>query len=97
MSCFRTLNIVPPGQDCEVVEVAEVEPASASALPSSLAIESSQATILRMMRVIHALNSEYADKLRVEQSRILSESAFVNNKLTAKFVRQLDELIIVAR
>jgi hypothetical protein len=53
--------------------------------------------ILRMMRVLHALNAEYSDKPHADKSRILDEVAFVNNKLTAKFIRQLDELIIVAR
>lgn len=49
-----------------------------------------------MLRIIHAINEEQRDKLGEIDSRILDEGAFINAKMTAKFIRQLDEILLVA-
>lgn len=54
--------------------------------------------ILRLLRVLHKLNAKGSEKLAFDREiRTLSDSSFVNNKLTAKLTRQLEEPMIVAR
>jgi len=65
---------------------------------SSLAEDAAHAQILRLLRVLHQINTAEAEKLTFAgEKRNLPESAFVNNKLTAKLTRQLEEPMIVAR
>lgn len=67
---------------------------SASAVPD----DSPHSKILRLLRVLHKINTEVEDRLAFEAAiDTLPESAFVNNKLTAKLTRQLEEPMIVAR
>ncbi|KAH8087913.1 hypothetical protein HD553DRAFT_269487 [Filobasidium floriforme] len=73
-----------------------VDPASEDGLPGTLKKESPQATVLLMLRIIHAINEEQRDKLGEVDSRVLDEGAFINAKMTAKFIRQLDEILLVA-
>lgn len=63
---------------------------------SSLPEDAPHAKILRLLRVLHKLSVKEAER-PVFSSRGLPESAFVNNKLTAKLTRQLEEPMIVAR
>ena len=65
---------------------------------SSLPEDSPHAKILRLLRVLCQLNTTEAERVAfVGDKRNLSDSAFVNNKLTAKLSRQLEEPMIVAR
>ncbi|KAF9454223.1 hypothetical protein P691DRAFT_809767 [Macrolepiota fuliginosa MF-IS2] len=53
--------------------------------------------ILRLLRVLYHLNTLEAERLVFAgEKRFLPDSAFVNNKLTAKLTRQLEEPMIVA-
>ncbi|KAJ6519112.1 hypothetical protein C8R45DRAFT_950282 [Mycena sanguinolenta] len=64
---------------------------------SSLPEDAPHAKILRLLRVLHQLNALEAERsVFVGEKRNLPESAFVNNKLTAKLTRQLEEPMIVA-
>ncbi|KAF8817458.1 hypothetical protein BYT27DRAFT_7074713 [Phlegmacium glaucopus] len=64
---------------------------------SSLPEDSPHAKILRLLRVLCQLNTIEAERVAfVGDKRNLSDSAFVNNKLTAKLSRQLEEPMIVA-
>ncbi|KAF7370365.1 Ubiquitin fusion degradation protein 4 [Mycena sanguinolenta] len=64
---------------------------------SSLPEDAPHAKILRLLRVLHQLNMLEAERsVFVGEKRNLPESAFVNNKLTAKLTRQLEEPMIVA-
>jgi E3 ubiquitin-protein ligase TRIP12 len=48
--------------------------------------------------VLHKLNTLEGERSAfIGDKRNLSEAAFVNNKLTAKLTRQLEEPMIVAR
>lgn len=73
-----------------------------TALPDFLARDPRQATVLRLLSVLHQVNSDYseqADKHKLESldaSRAVAQNVFVNNKLTAKLNRQLEEPMIVA-
>lgn len=69
-------------------------------MPLSLSKESSTATILRLLRVLHGLNATIEDILaeNKELVGITPEplAQFINTKLTAKLNRQLEEPLIVA-
>lgn len=65
---------------------------------SSLPEDAPHAKILRVLRVLHKLNAQESERAtHATAKRILAPSAFVNNKLTAKLTRQLEEPMIVAR
>ncbi|KAH8075865.1 hypothetical protein BXZ70DRAFT_712273 [Cristinia sonorae] len=66
-------------------------------LLSSLPEDAPTAKTLRLLRVLHKLNASESERIAVTgPRRALPESAFVNNKLTAKLTRQLEEPMIVA-
>ncbi|KAJ7210561.1 hypothetical protein GGX14DRAFT_363533 [Mycena pura] len=70
---------------------------SSSPTLSSLPEDAPHAKILRLLRVLYQLNTLEAERsVFVGEKRNLPESAFVNNKLTAKLTRQLEEPMIVA-
>ncbi|KAF8262629.1 hypothetical protein EI94DRAFT_1773142 [Lactarius quietus] len=75
------------------------EPVARSRSPtpslSSLPEDAPHAKILRLLRVLHKLNVVEAER-QYNPNRSLPESAFVNNKLSAKLTRQLEEPMIVA-
>jgi E3 ubiquitin-protein ligase TRIP12 len=91
---FRKVEGPAPAVGIQSAAPAPVEPASTSVLPSTLPVDSAQATVLRMLRVLHALNTERQDSGAT--GNIVDEAVFINAKLTAKFARQLEELVIVA-
>lgn len=66
-------------------------------LPASIPADSQQATILQLLWVLHTINSDFGDARDAHGVAAgLTEGAFVNNKLTAKLNRQLEEPMIVA-
>ncbi|KAJ3559621.1 hypothetical protein NM688_g224 [Phlebia brevispora] len=77
----------------------ELSTRSRSPVPSlsSLSEDAPHAKILRLLKVLHKLNANETERVAPATSRrALLESAFVNNKLTAKLTRQLEEPMIVA-
>lgn len=66
---------------------------SSNPVLSSVPPDAPHAKILRLLGVFYKLNAQSSDR----SSRRLPESGFVNNKLTAKLTRQLEEPMIVAR
>jgi E3 ubiquitin-protein ligase TRIP12 len=85
-----------PLPDCEPDAAEHVDPASEEGLPWPLKKDSPQAVVLRMLRIIHAINEDQRDRLGENNARVLDETTFVNAKITAKFIRQLDEILLVA-
>lgn len=68
-------------------------PASASSsMPAALDSTTPTSKILRLLRVLHNLSAD-----AVEPAVAVDENLFVNNKLTAKLTRQLEEIMIIAR
>ncbi|KAL0953368.1 hypothetical protein HGRIS_004605 [Hohenbuehelia grisea] len=65
---------------------------------TSLPEGSAHSKILRLLRVLHNMNTLEAERsaFSAGDRRTLVESAFINNKLTAKLTRQLEEPMIVA-
>lgn len=92
---FRKVNGPPPGSEVRGEAVAKIR--SPSPTLSSLPDEAAHAKILRLLRVLQKLNAAELERpARPYECRALPESAFINNKLTAKLTRQLEEPMIVA-
>lgn len=87
----------PAGGSGSSTEASEPVARSRSPTPSlsSLPEDAPHAKILRLLRVLHKLNVVEAERHH-NPNRSLPESAFVNNKLSAKLTRQLEEPMIVA-
>lgn len=66
-------------------------PASvASALPAAFDPTHPTSKILRLLRVLHGLSADAVEST-------VDPTLFINNKLTAKLTRQLEEIMIIAR
>lgn len=75
-----------------------------SELPESIAKDSQHAPILQLLRVLHALCADRQElnaishpNAALAQDTGVGEMTFVNNKLTAKLNRQLEEPMLIAR
>lgn len=75
-----------------------------SELPESIAKDSQHAPILQLLRVLHALCADKQElnalshpDAALAQDTGVGEMTFVNNKLTAKLNRQLEEPMLIAR
>ncbi|EUC59067.1 E3 ubiquitin protein ligase [Rhizoctonia solani AG-3 Rhs1AP] len=87
---YRKVPGPPPAQP-----TARVETVSTS--ESTLGADLPHTQILRLLRVLHRMNLLVKDKIFTDAPpAIVPESAFINNKLTAKLTRQLEEPMIVA-
>ena len=65
---------------------------------TSLPEDAPHAKILRLLRLLYHLNTAESERVALpSEKRHLPDSAFINNKLTAKLTRQLEEPMIVAR
>jgi E3 ubiquitin-protein ligase TRIP12 len=73
----------------------EAEPVSAPSPSSAIPSESPTNKILRLLKVVHELTVEARGVS--SRSDQMDETLFVNNKLTAKLTRQLEEVMILAR
>ncbi|KAL5537204.1 UFD4 [Sanghuangporus sanghuang] len=80
----------PPENNGETSARARSPVSSLASLPD----DAPHSKILKLLRVLHRLNAEASESTVLLQ--ILPESAFINNKLTAKLTRQLEEPMIVA-
>ncbi|KAH9821476.1 hypothetical protein DFH28DRAFT_1078835 [Melampsora americana] len=68
-------------------------------LPASIPEGSQQAAILRLLRALYVLNLDWAEvqgTSAAARNMAEAEAVFINNKLTAKLNRQLEEPMIVA-
>lgn len=76
----------------------ELGPRSRSPVPTSSSEDAPHAKILRLLRALHDVNSVHSERVgHPDEKLCIAESTFVNNKLTAKLTRQLEEPMIVAR
>ena len=71
-------------------------PRSPAQTLNTVADEASHSKILKLLRALHKLNGQITDS-DIINAHALPETAFINNKLTAKLTRQLEEPMIVAR
>ncbi|KAG1850714.1 hypothetical protein F4604DRAFT_1907303, partial [Suillus subluteus] len=92
---FKKVNGPPPSQEPRA-DTSASKIRSPSPILSSLPDDAPHAKILRLLRVLHRLNAAEAQRpARPLDRRALSETTFINNKLTAKLTRQLEEPMIV--
>ncbi|KAG1728087.1 hypothetical protein EDB19DRAFT_1897431 [Suillus lakei] len=92
---FKKVNGPPPCQESRA-DTSASKIRSPSPVLSSLPGDAPHAKILRLLRVLHRLNAAEAQRpARPLDRRALSETTFINNKLTAKLTRQLEEPMIV--
>ena len=64
-------------------------------MPAALDPSTPTSKILRLLRLVHNLTVDAKDVS--PRHEMLDEHLFVNNKLTAKLTRQLEEVMIIAR
>ncbi|KZT55287.1 hypothetical protein CALCODRAFT_498890 [Calocera cornea HHB12733] len=64
---------------------------------SSIPPDAVHTSIVSLLGILHRLNEEWMDRsMPTGSGEALAESAFVNNKLSAKLSRQMEEIMIVA-
>lgn len=98
---FRRVAGPPPSEPSTLSQVSESSlQTSSSGIPVSLDKNQATSSILRLLSILHALNSNLDDALAENKDTLKLNTEplilFVNTKLTAKLNRQLEEPLIVA-
>ncbi|CAM1505703.1 Fc.00g113400.m01.CDS01 [Cosmosporella sp. VM-42] len=98
---FKRVPGPAPAETISFTSNAEAEGETEDGIPASLAKHPTTASILRLLNILHDLNSNIEDVLIENKTSIIGLnveplSQFVNTKLTAKLNRQLEEPLIVA-
>lgn len=98
---FRRVSGPPPTESLSLVLNAEAEEELENGIPSSLTGHPATSSILRLLNILHELNTNIEDVLVENNHHVVNLhmeplSQFVNTKLTAKLNRQLEEPLIVA-
>jgi E3 ubiquitin-protein ligase TRIP12 len=97
---FKRVSGPPPPESSALTPPPELSKSGASGMPLSLEKYPVTSGILRLLSILHGLNSNLDDVLSVNREQIKLNveplSQFVNTKLTAKLNRQLEEPLIVA-
>lgn len=97
---FKKVTGPPPPETTWSAKVSADSMKDSSGLPPSLHEHPETSKILRLLNILHEINSNLDDVLDDSRDRVLLSSEpvsqFVNTKLTAKLNRQLEEPLIVA-
>ncbi|KAF2494555.1 hypothetical protein BU16DRAFT_42718 [Lophium mytilinum] len=97
---FKRVAGPPPADSGSLTPPPESASTTSSGLPQSLDKNPTTSGILRLLSLLHGLNSNLDDVLSENKDQIKFNveplSQFVNTKLTAKLNRQLEEPLIVA-
>ncbi|RKF58260.1 putative ubiquitin-protein ligase [Golovinomyces cichoracearum] len=98
---FKRVSGPPPPEPSPVIQASEANlEIEKSGIPASLNKHQATSSILRLLNILHALNSNLDDVLAENHDALKLNveplSQFVNTKLTAKLNRQLEEPLIVA-
>lgn len=97
---FKRVSGPPPAEPTSLSQANEITESTASGMPASLDKHPATSNILRLLNILHALNTNLDDVLvdNKDTLKLNGEplSQFVNTKLTAKLNRQLEEPLIVA-
>jgi E3 ubiquitin-protein ligase TRIP12 len=97
---FKRVPGPPPPESSALTPPPELSKSGASGMPLSLEKYPVTSGILRLLSILHGLNSNLDDVLSINREQIKLNveplSQFVNTKLTAKLNRQLEEPLIVA-
>lgn len=92
---FRKVAGPAPAEGARSASDADTRMSSTVTLPPSIPAGSQQAEILKLLSVLHTINMDHSDTSSLTSIGI-GEASFINNKLTAKLNRQLEEPMIVA-
>lgn len=96
---FRRVPGPPPVESISFASSSDAS-SDVNGVPASLANHPTTASILRLLNILHALNTNIEDILVEDKNTLRLNveplSQFVNTKLTAKLNRQLEEPLIVA-
>ncbi|KAM0272074.1 hypothetical protein ACHAPA_002369 [Fusarium lateritium] len=98
---FKRVPGPPPVESLSFTSNTEAEGEDENGIPASLAKHPTTSSILRLLNILHDLNSNIEDVFIEKKNSIIGLnveplSQFVNTKLTAKLNRQLEEPLIVA-
>ncbi|KAF4974622.1 hypothetical protein FZEAL_8507 [Fusarium zealandicum] len=98
---FKRVPGPPPAETISFTSNTEADGEDEHGIPASLAKHPTTSSILRLLNILHDLNSNIEDVLVEHKNSIIGLnveplSQFVNTKLTAKLNRQLEEPLIVA-
>ncbi|KAF2452861.1 hypothetical protein BDY21DRAFT_388374 [Lineolata rhizophorae] len=97
---FKRASGPPPAESNSLTPPPDAQSATASGIPHSLDKNPTTSAILRLLSILHNLNSNLDDVIsdKKDDVKLNAEplSQFVNTKLTAKLNRQLEEPLIVA-
>ncbi|KAF4452694.1 E3 ubiquitin-protein ligase TRIP12 [Fusarium austroafricanum] len=98
---FKRVPGPPPAESLSFSSNTEADGEDEHGIPASLAKHPTTSSILRLLNILHDLNSNIEDVLIEKKNSIIGLnveplSQFVNTKLTAKLNRQLEEPLIVA-
>ncbi|KAF4946623.1 hypothetical protein FSARC_14150 [Fusarium sarcochroum] len=98
---FKRVPGPPPAESLSFTSNTEADSEDEHGIPASLAKHPTTSSILRLLNILHDLNSNIEDVLVENKNSIIGLnveplSQFVNTKLTAKLNRQLEEPLIVA-
>jgi hypothetical protein len=94
----RGANLLPPHLADISTETNKDSDSMETDLVAGLTPESPPSKILRLLRVLYRINAEGIEHLDSKMKIMtIPDAAFINNKLTAKLARQLEEIMILAR
>ncbi|KAK2933049.1 hypothetical protein FoTM2_007509 [Fusarium oxysporum f. sp. vasinfectum] len=98
---FKRVPGPPPAESLSFSSNTEADGEDEHGIPASLAKNPTTSSILRLLNILHDLNSNIEDVLIEKKNSVIGLnveplSQFVNTKLTAKLNRQLEEPLIVA-
>ncbi|KAF2669913.1 hypothetical protein BT63DRAFT_423888 [Microthyrium microscopicum] len=97
---FKKVDGPPPADSGNLFSLIQARQVPQEGLPESLSRNPTTASILRLLSLLHGLNSHIDDVVAEDKdaAKLVAEplSQFVNTKLTAKLNRQLEEPLIVA-
>ncbi|RAK96133.1 HECT-type E3 ubiquitin transferase UFD4 [Aspergillus ibericus CBS 121593] len=99
---FRRVPGPPPPEPSTLTQgtSGSAEKNDSNEMPASLSQDTTTASILRLLRVLHEMNSTLDDILAEAKELVALKpeplAQFINTKLTAKLNRQLEEPLIVA-
>ncbi|KAM0341894.1 hypothetical protein ACHAPU_009830 [Fusarium lateritium] len=98
---FKRVPGPPPAESLSFTSNTEAEDEDEHGIPASLAKHPTTSSILRLLNILHDLNSNIEDVFVEKKNSVIGLnveplSQFVNTKLTAKLNRQLEEPLVVA-
>jgi len=96
---FKKVSGPAPSESSSISPLADLSSPSPSSVPVSLRDHPTTAAILKLLKILGEIGDTFSASLTTPDSphsHVKTPSLFINNKLTAKLNRQLEEPLIVA-